>query len=79
MTDEMAESHYYLQYHLYTLAVDRFLSRVEPGYDYERDFGGVLYLFVKGMKPGHATGVFFEKPPAARLQALGAVLDGGTT
>jgi exodeoxyribonuclease V beta subunit len=76
MTREMADSHYYLQYHLYTLAVDRFLRRVEPAYDYERDFGGVLYLFVKGMKPGRSTGVFFEKPPAARLAALGAVLDG---
>ncbi len=76
MTREMADSHYYLQYHLYTLAVNRFLARVEPAYDYDRDFGGVLYLFVKGMKPGHRTGVFFEKPPAARLAALGAVLDG---
>jgi exodeoxyribonuclease V beta subunit len=78
MTREMADSHYYLQYHLYSLAVDRFLRRVEPDYDYERHFGGVLYLFVKGMKPGRATGVFFEKPPALRLAALGAVLDGGT-
>jgi exodeoxyribonuclease V beta subunit len=77
MAAEMADSHYYLQYHLYTLAVDRFLRRVEPDYDYERHFGGVLYLFIKGMKPGAPTGVFFEKPPAARLTALGALLDEG--
>jgi exodeoxyribonuclease V beta subunit len=76
MTREMADSHYYLQYHLYTLAVDRFLRRVEPGYDYETKFGGVLYLFVKGMQPAARTGIFFEKPPAARLAALGALLDG---
>ena len=76
MAREMTDSHYYLQYHLYSLAVDRFLKRVEPGYDYETKFGGVLYLFVKGMQPGQKTGVFFEKPPAARLAALGAALDG---
>jgi exodeoxyribonuclease V beta subunit len=78
MQREMADSHYYLQYHLYTLAVDRYLERVEPGYDYETSFGGVLYLFLKGLCPGHETGVFFEKPPRARLRALSALLDGGT-
>ena len=77
MQREMADSHYYLQYHLYTLAVDRFLRRVEPGYDYETKFGGVFYLFIKGMKPSAKTGVFFEKPPAARLQALSELLAGG--
>jgi exodeoxyribonuclease V beta subunit len=77
MQREMADSHYYLQYHLYSLAVDRFLRRVEPGYTYETGFGGVYYLFIKGMKQGRRTGVFFEKPPAARLAALSALFDGG--
>jgi exodeoxyribonuclease V beta subunit len=76
MQREMVASHYYLQYHLYTLAVDRFLRRVEPRYDYETSFGGVLYLFLKGLCPGHDTGVFFEKPPRARLQALSDLFDG---
>jgi exodeoxyribonuclease V beta subunit len=78
MQRAMADSHYYLQYHLYTLAVDRFLRRVEPRYDYESSFGGVFYLFIKGLCPGHETGIFFEKPPQARLSALSALLDGGT-
>jgi exodeoxyribonuclease V beta subunit len=76
MAREMADSHYYFQYHLYTLAVDRFLRQVEPDYDYETKFGGVFYLFIKGMRPGQKTGIFHEKPPAARLAALGALLDG---
>lgn len=70
MTAAMSESHYFLQYHLYTLAVTRFLRRYEPGFDYERSFGGALYLFMKGMRPGRSTGIFFEKPPLARLRAL---------
>jgi exodeoxyribonuclease V beta subunit len=77
MTREMERSHYFLQYHLYTLAVDRFLRRAEPKYDYEKGFGGVLYLFIKGMRPGERTGLFFEKPPISRLHALGSLLDGG--
>jgi len=76
MQRAMADSHYYLQYHLYTLAVDRFLRRVEPRYDYASSFGGVFYLFIKGLCPGHRTGIFFEKPPRARLDALSALLDG---
>jgi exodeoxyribonuclease V beta subunit len=74
MTGAMSESHYFLQYHLYTLAVTRFLRRYEPGFDYERNFGGALYLFVKGMRPGKTTGIFFEKPPLARLGALSRAL-----
>jgi exodeoxyribonuclease V beta subunit len=70
MAAAMAESHYFLQYHLYALAVSRFVRRYERGFDYERDFGGALYLFLKGMRPGRSTGIFFEKPPLARLRAL---------
>jgi exodeoxyribonuclease V beta subunit len=76
MQAEMAESHYFLQYHLYTLAVHRLLARFQKGYDYERGFGGVLYLFLKGMRPGSPYGVFFEKPPLSRLDALGHALGG---
>ena len=77
MRAAMAESHYFLQYHLYSLAVDRFLARYQPGYSYETHFGGVYYLFIKGMRPDRNRGVFFEKPPAARMQALSLALDGG--
>lgn len=72
----MRDAHYYLQYHLYTLALHRHLAHFVPGYDYERDFGGVLYLFIKGMHPHAAAGngIYFEKPPLARLNALSAAL-----
>jgi exodeoxyribonuclease V beta subunit len=76
MQAEMAESHYFLQYHLYTLAVHRLLARFQRGYEYESGFGGVLYLFLKGMRPGSRHGVFFEKPPLSRLLALGDALGG---
>jgi exodeoxyribonuclease V beta subunit len=67
----MAHSHYYLQYHLYSVALHRYLERRLPNYDYERDFGGVYYLFIKGMTPEQpGSGVFHERPPRARIVAL---------
>jgi exodeoxyribonuclease V beta subunit len=78
MTAAMGESHYFLQYHLYALAVSRFLARTVPGFDYERHFGGALYLFMKGMLPGRKTGIFFEKPPLERMRALSRALGGAS-
>lgn len=74
----MQSSHYVLQYHLYTLALDRYLALRLPDYTYERDFGGVYYLFLRGMSPNYAatSGVFFEKPPKARIEALSRAFAG---
>lgn len=76
--EAMSHGHYYLQYHLYTLALHRYLGGRIPGYQYERDFGGVLYLFLRGMVPelGNSSGVFFEKPPLARIEALSRAVSG---
>lgn len=74
----MAEEGYYLQYLLYTVAVHRYLGLRLSGYDYERHFGGVYYLFLRGMRPklGASCGVFHDRPSAAVIQALDAYLAG---
>ncbi|HIJ91661.1 MAG TPA: exodeoxyribonuclease V subunit beta [Deltaproteobacteria bacterium] len=71
----MAHHHYFLQYHIYAVALHRYLSCRLPGYAYERDFGGVLYLFFKGMHPdsGAEFGVFADLPPLARIEQLSAI------
>ncbi|MDX2052344.1 MAG: exodeoxyribonuclease V subunit beta [Polyangiaceae bacterium] len=68
----MADHHYYLQYHLYTLALHRYLRQKLRGYSYERHFGGVFYLFLRGMSPINAnkTGVFFDRPEERLVSAL---------
>ena len=78
MTREMSHSHYFLQYHLYAMALHRYLRMLQKGYDYEQHFGGVFYLFIKGMCPGASSnhGIFFEKPPLERLRALSDALAG---
>ena len=45
----MAESHYYLQYLLYSVALHRYLSKRVPDYHWETHIGGVYYLFIRGM------------------------------
>jgi exodeoxyribonuclease V beta subunit len=66
--DEMLSAHYVLQYHLYAVALHRFLrSRLRDAYDYERDFGGVGYAFLRGLAMG--TPAWFVDRPSARLIA----------
>jgi exodeoxyribonuclease V beta subunit len=75
---EMTRHDYVLQYHLYLVAVHRYLRRRLRDYAYHRDVGGALYLFVRGMSPtrGPATGVVHATPPAALIEALSALLGG---
>ena len=48
MLRAMIEHHYLLQYHLYTVAAHRYLQSRLPDWSYERDFGGVFYIFLRG-------------------------------
>ncbi len=74
----MAHHDYVLQYHLYTVALHRYLGQRVPGYCYDEHFGGVFYLFVRGMTPerGASTGVYADKPPRALIEALSALFAG---
>ena len=73
----MVQHHYFLQSHLYAVALHRFLARRVADYTYDRHFGGVLYVFVRGMRrdvPG--SGVLADRPPAERIAALDRLLQG---
>jgi len=70
----MAEHLYDLQALLYVIAIDRHIATRVPGYDYERDFGGVFYLFVRGMQPGARHGIHFLRPDAALVRELGGAM-----
>jgi exodeoxyribonuclease V beta subunit len=72
----MDASEYTLQALIYTLAVHRWLRfRLGADYDYHRDFGGVRYLFCRGMEAAStpAPGVHAWKPPAVLVDALDAL------
>ena len=71
----MTEHHYWLQYHLYTVALHRYLGLRVPGYDYEQHFGGVCYFFVRGVDPARPElGVFRNRPSAELIRALDELL-----
>ncbi len=67
----MQRSYYGLQMTLYQLAVHRYLRQRISGYDYARDVGGSLYLFVRGLDAS-GDGVFRERLPFALIEALDA-------
>ncbi|MGH8427519.1 MAG: exodeoxyribonuclease V subunit beta [Gammaproteobacteria bacterium] len=74
----MAEHRYDLQYLIYTVALHRYLATRIPGYDYEKHFGGVLYLFLRGMAPDAPAprGVWHTRPAWNDVQRLDALLSG---
>jgi exodeoxyribonuclease V beta subunit len=80
----MLHSDYPLQALLYSVVLHRFLRWRQPGYTPDRHFGGVLYLFVRGMcgpdtptVDGHPAGVFGWRPPDKLVSALSDLLDRG--
>jgi len=78
----MSEHGYHLQYLLYTIALDRYLASRIPGYRYETHVGGVLYLFVRGVRPewtardGARPGVYFHRPDLRAIRTLNGILNG---
>jgi hypothetical protein len=52
----LVEGVYYLQAHLFALALHRYLGARVPGYDYDTHFGAVQYLFVRGMQSSGGAG-----------------------
>jgi exodeoxyribonuclease V beta subunit len=74
----MREHNYGLQYWLYTLVLDQYLRQRLPDYDYTRHFGGVKYLFLRGMqigKPGYA--IFADFPDQHKLKQLAKLFFSG--
>jgi exodeoxyribonuclease V beta subunit len=64
------DSGYDVQYHLYIVALIRLLKKAIPEFDYDRDFGGALYLYVRGMREGQSSGIWFDKPDEQVINRL---------
>lgn len=70
----MVEHRYDLQYQLYSLALHRLLALRLPGYDFDQHFGGVFYLFLRGMPQG---GIFHTRPCRELVQGLDRLFSEG--
>ena len=72
----MQADYYILQYHIYTLALHQHLRLRQPDYSYEDDFGGVFYIFIRGVdnNRGPEYGIFYDRPDADLIESLGEAL-----
>jgi exodeoxyribonuclease V beta subunit len=74
MANAMQSHRYDLQYQLYTLALHRYLRHRIPDYDYQRHFGGVIYLFLRGVEgDGSSQGIFSTRPDAELIAKMDAM------
>jgi exodeoxyribonuclease V beta subunit len=75
---EMVNHYYILQYHLYAVALHRYLALRRPAYQYERHFGGVYYIFIRGIDSAHGPeyGIYRDRPAENLVTALSDYLDG---
>ncbi|MBJ8377712.1 exodeoxyribonuclease V subunit beta [Citrobacter cronae] len=70
MASAMQAHRYDLQYQLYTLALHRYLRHRIADYDYERHFGGVIYLFLRGVDGEDPQQGIYATRPDGELIAL---------
>lgn len=72
------ESRYDVQILFYSLALYRFLKTNLPNFSYENDFGGVMYLYLRGMNSfdARSSGQFYVKPSEALIERLDKLFNG---
>jgi exodeoxyribonuclease V beta subunit len=74
LTFAMREHNYGLQYWIYTVVLHRYLQIRIRDYDFATHFGGVRYLFVRGMRQELAmSGVYQDRPELEKVEALAAL------
>ncbi|MDY6903102.1 MAG: exodeoxyribonuclease V subunit beta [Thermodesulfobacteriota bacterium] len=73
---EMVSACYLLQAHIYTVALNRYLMTRVPDYDYESMFGGIFYIYLRGVDPAHGPdyGIYREKPSVSLIDGLTSYL-----
>jgi len=77
MAQAMQAHRYDLQYQLYTLALHRYLRHRIAGYDYEQHFGGVIYLFLRGVdREAPGQGIFATRPDVQLISQMDALFAG---
>ena len=79
MASAMQMHRYDLQYQLYTLALHRYLRHRMADYCYEAHFGGVIYLFLRGVDANDThSGVFSTRPAAELIEKMDNLFAAGT-
>jgi len=79
LEETMKEELYILQYHIYLLALHKYLSFRVPGYNYEKNFGGIFYVFIRGIdnRCDPEFGIYRDLPGQDLIYALDRELISG--
>jgi exodeoxyribonuclease V beta subunit len=76
MEEAMTASNYHLQYMIYTVALKRWLEKKIDKFDFDAHFGGIIYVFLRGVREGKETGIYTKRPAKETIDELDAVLRG---
>ncbi len=72
---EIASHGYFFQYLLYSAVLQRYLKDLSGfEYDWNRHYGGVRYVFMRGVGVGQQAAMFADRPSEQLLDEIGAVL-----
>lgn len=74
LREEMAQHAYFLQYLFYTVAVHQYLKAAVKDYDYDSHFGGVYYVFLRGVDGDSGRGIYADRPTKALVEGLSKLL-----
>ncbi|CAL4325226.1 RecBCD enzyme subunit RecB [Buchnera aphidicola (Protaphis terricola)] len=68
---EIIKNRYDLQYQIYTIALHQFLKKKVNGYKYKKHFGGIFYIFLRGLnKSKKNQSVFYTVPKYILIKKL---------
>jgi len=75
---EMLGHGYHLQYYIYAVALKRQLEKTKENFDFTKEFGGVYYIFIRGVNEKNDDGIYFAsgKETANSVILLDKILKG---
>ena len=59
MEEAMQEHGYHLQYYIYAVALKRWLEKTQENFDFKKQFGGVYYIFIRGVNEENFDGFYY--------------------
>lgn len=76
LSEAMDKESYILQYHLYLLALHQYMRLKYTDYNYKKSFGGVFYIFMRGVDSLNApgSGIYYDLPDISLIDALGKAM-----
>ncbi len=78
MHEAMEGHHYLIQALIYAVAIHRYGKERIADYTYQKNFGGMRYLFLRGMHPAQGqSGVYAFCPPESLVESLSQALELG--